>query len=404
MRKLFRSLPLLAAALMVLGAFPNCGEDGGGVKPPAPEGTEPSTYFAKGPADSASVSYRILLGWGATIEEGSIDHYEISWETPDNWQRVDVPESVFTTSTSNCCDEALPEFAQAVGDTVFPDSTYSEFHTLYVRAVSAGGKTDATPVALNFLSKTAAPLGAIITGINQSEFRSCPDVDVEWEATDIDGEVASYEYAMTSFDEYEAATGAPPASLDDVIDWLHTNPSQVAWQSTTETTATFLSLPPTQGGPNQHVFAVRAIDTNGAREQVLDAGDNVRSFGVRNYQENPLLTIRARNANSQQIGFWRSDLTIDPLVINETQRIRFTFQGDPQPFCRTISGFSHRGPEDTQFTAFDPAGTDFPFQDGGLFELWDPPASGNYTLAVRVRDIRGFQTEMTIPIQVDPAP
>jgi len=399
----FRLVPV-AAAIAFMGAFGPCGRTDNAVAPPAPEGTEPQTYFTRGPADSSNTNYRVRIGWGAVLEAGEVDHYEFSWETPSNWSGpVTSPESLFTTSADMCCTTVLPEFAG-----IAEDSTYSAFHTLYVRAVSKGGLTDQTPIRISFNSKSVAPSTDLLdaTGTDSpddEEELGCPDPIFYWSAVDLDGEIASYEYLLTSNDAYRNANGTDPATFADMIAWIQTMPL-ASWATTTETSRTYVALAITEDTTNQHVFAVRAIDNSGNRELVLDPSRNVRRVEVNMYENGPTLTVRALSSTNQIIGTWPGADPDAPLLLSVNQGVRFEFLAVPRPSvgCRPIAGYSHKSPDLTAFTPFEELATGFPTQDQlpGP-ELWRPQAVGDYELIVRVIDSRDFVAEVSVPITVN---
>jgi hypothetical protein len=406
MQRLLRILPI-ASALAFVGFFGTCSDSGSGPAPPSPQGTEPQTYLTRGPADSSDTDYRVRIGWGAVLDEGTNDYFEIAWESPTNWEGpITVPESLFATSADLCCATPLPQFAGA------GDSTYSRPHTLYVRAVSKGGLTDQTPARISFTSKSVAPSTAMLdvppdaNSPNDLESLFCPDPVFHWDAVDMDGTIASYEYLLTSNDDYRTANGSNPANFAEMIAWITSLPA-TAWSATTETSQLYVGLTPTVGTApaNQYVFAVRAIDNSGNRELVLDPIANVRRFDVQDYQNGPGLTVRARASNNALLGSWSDTNPGTPLALTINQGVRFEFIGlaSPSTGCRPLAGFAYREPGSSTFTPFSESNIGFPFQDAFPGpELWRPQTAGSFSLVVRVIDVRDFVTEVIVPITVSP--
>ena len=407
----------LAPALLGLVLGAGCGDDS---LPAAPGGEDrvPNTYITRGPIESTPVGHRVSIRWTSrddTTEAPAAraaDHFEIAWEDTTTWiGPITSTDSTFVTEASSvCCVEPPPAYVNKYGDT-YPDSVYSQLHTLFVRAVSPGGLIDPTPAFLTFDARTIAPTSSIEFSAADDDSQ-CPTTAFEWMASDIDGEVASYEWALVTTFEYEAAAGQPlPVDPDSagaaMADWLSADGS--LWDTTLETRMEFADLAetvsPDSTGGNDHDrwwLAVRAVDDAMATETILEPGRNLVAFDVYDVAGSggPLISIQGYRANSTPIteAHWNSS---EPefVFVSSVASMRFTVSAVTPTPCSEVVSFEYKTDSGT-YAPLTVVGS------SGAPQLWPlPPAaawqpgSGLHGFTVRVTGSNGRQRELTANVQ-----
>jgi hypothetical protein len=391
-----RAASILAIAALIAGGS-GCSDKESGIFP----NLEPNTRISTGPPERQDTSYLVNLFWFGWDDDGRVSHYEISWETPDNWVGpIFTTDSLFVLEASEtCCVEPLPEYG-----TQLPDSVYEQFHTFYVRSVDEQGAVDPTPAVRSFNSKTIAPYTEVTFGPNFQTWGT--DVEFEWVGNDDDGTVVSYEYMWTNDEQFNWEFGEGPVqTIPELIAWIDTltyrpdGPDSYSderiWKATTADSVVLLGMP--SGG--NYYFAVRAIDNAGAKEQVIDPNFNLRSFLVASDADGPRLTLISNIAGS-----WVSGEPSEQRDVFAGQGLRFRWTASPSPSGAEVAGFSH-AVEDTAFwSAFTMNDVEWPEQVDGQDEaLWFPSA-GVHKFFVRAIDFGGFIRVLSAEIEVFDGP
>lgn len=394
--------PLLAAALMAASLWAGCDSEPGVGVPNQP----PNTRLSAGPPELSDWSFEVNLFWFGWDDDGFVDHYEVAWETPDDWQGpIFGNDSLFVVAAQEtCCVDPLPEFGSPL-----PDSVYSQMHTVYLRAVDNDGNADETPAFRTFNAKTIAPYTEIVPPSPADLLNWSSRVIVNWEGHDDDGVVVGYKYALTTLDDYLRDTGqSAVGDLSRVIAWLdtityfpdfsgHYFTDSLVWHFTTDDSILFPNVTATIP-PNKIVFGVRAVDNAGAEEKILQPVINTRVFGITNIADGPNLRL-----NSNILGTWSSGQT-EVRDVFAGQGLRFEWRASPGPSGAPVAGFSHAVDDTAQWSPFSLADTEYPVQPtDGSEELWFPER-GAHTFFVRAIDAAGFIKVLAAKLQVYEGP
>jgi hypothetical protein len=377
--------PILLAGLAALAAFAaGCDDESGTLLP----NQEPNTRISAGPPEQKDTSFEVALFWYGWDEDGEVSHYEVAWETTDNWiGPIFATDSLFVLEASDtCCVDPLPEYG-----TILPDSVYSQFHTFYVRAVDGQGVPDPTPAVRSFNAKTIAPHTEVNFGPQNNQFWSS-NVQFNWTGIDDDGIVVSYERLLTNSDEFEYEFGRPPSGTGELLAWIDTltyrpipgggYSDERVWVPTDVDSVVYPNVQPRVGA---YIFAVRSIDNAGAKEKVLSVGENVRSFGVQSDLDGPRITLTSNAA-----GVWRSGETESVRDIFAGQGLLFRWTAIPGPSTAAVAGFSHAVEDTANWSAFTPTDKEWPEQTSGSNPVYWFPPSGTHKFFVRAVDIAGF--------------
>lgn len=379
--------------LMLLGA--GCESE----NPIGTENQEPNTRISLAPPEGSDASYSVDIFWFGFDDDGEISHYEIAWETEENWiGPIFGTDSTFVLSAADsCCGEPLPEFGSDIRDSV-----YQQFHTFYVRAVDDQGAEDKTPAFRTFNAKTIAPYTKINFGpVNSQDWGT--DVIFKWDGFDDDGVVVSYEYVLTSRVDYRNDhDGVEPSSLVELVAWADTltfrplpgggYSDERVWKPTLADSTLIPGVQPIPG--SSYIFIVRAIDNAGAKERGLAAGDNYRSFNVVANLDGPRLTLI-----SNVLGLWTVDDA--PRDVFQGQGIRFRWIGRPSSTSLApIAGYSYAVEDTSQWSAFSLNTLEWPEQiEGEDPQLWFPEP-GPHKFFLRAIDFAGFGRVLPASINV----
>jgi hypothetical protein len=405
-----RTLSPLAILAMMMGAvWSGCDTEPQALFP----NVEPNTRISAAPPERADASYSVHIYWFGWDEDGFVSHYEIAWETTDQWLGpIFATDSLFTVAASDtCCVPPLPEHGATP-----PDSIYEQFHTFYVRAVDNKGVPDPDPAHRSFNAKTIAPYTEIDFGpVTPQEWS--PNIKLKWLGKDDDGEVEQYRYAVSSVKEFIWDRGQDGKFIDYIawIDTLSYRPlgpqpgdrGPSPWLTTMVDSVEFLI--PEETTEDKHViFAVRAIDNAGAEERRLDRCDvhsngddqrdvgegNVSVFKVKNAAAGPRISLTSNVAGSK-----RSGEAADVREVFAGDGIRFTWSAQPGENGVAVAGYSRAIDDTSQWTPFSPNDTEYPPSIDGVEQFWFPSIR-DHAFFVRAIDFAGFIRVLVMNLEI----
>lgn len=378
--------PFAILGLLALAAF-SAGCDGEGGEPFL--NSPPNTRISLGPPEQADTSYLVDVFWFGFDDDGEVSHYEIAWETPDTWLGpIFSTDSLFVLDASDtCCVDPLPEYG-----TILPDSVYQQYHTIYVRSVDDDGAPDPTPAVRSFNAKTIAPYTEINFGPDNLQ-QWGTNVQFRWTGNDDDGVVVSYEWILTNGLEYQNEFGDLP-TIPELVAWVDTltyrplpgggYSDERVWKATTADSVVILGVAPIAG--SIHFFAVRSIDNAGAKERILNTGDNYRRFSTVVELDGPRLTLISNIAGS-----WTTGGSEGVRDVFAGEGIRFRWTGTPGTSESAIAGFSYAVEDTLRWEPFSLNSKEWPVQvlPNPPEELWFPQV-GPHNFYLRAIDFAGF--------------
>jgi hypothetical protein len=376
----------LAAAVgaAVMGA--GCGDEAQLLGP----NEAPNTRISAAPPEATDTGYVVNLFWFGWDDDGFVDHYEIAWETPENWiGPIFTNDSLFSVvAAESCCVSPLPEFPSGLRDSV-----YEQFHTFYVRSVDNNGVPDPTPAVRSFNAKTIAPYTTINFGPTD---RWGPSVEFEWTGEDQDGSVVAYERVLATQEQYSWDTGRS-YTTGGAIAWLDTltyfpiGPGQrkdsLPWEYTEVDSVVYpgVSVIDSDSLRALYLFAVRAIDDAGAKEQILTSPDNFRQFNIDPNLAGPNLFLRSNSA-----GAWRLGNPLRTRAVFAGQGLRFSWRASPGLSQTPVAGFSYAVEDTSDWTPFSSNTLEWPVQVPNEPEIFWFPPEGPHRFFVRAIDLGGF--------------
>jgi hypothetical protein len=402
--------PLLVLTFLLGVIWAGCDTESGFLLP----NEAPNTRISSGPPESRDTGYQVDLYWYGWDNDGYVDHYEIAWETPENWiGPIYAVDSTFSVrAADSCCVPPLPSQATALQDSVF-----EQYHTFYVRAVDNQGVPDESPSFRTFNAKTLAPHTEISYGPsflgnwgNQVTFK--------WRGTDPDGAVTSYRYALTSLFDFARDQGDTNPTIGRLLAWVDSityyprqgggyNTDSLVWRTTVEDSIVFRNVLTTAGIPppqskNKIVFAVRAVDNADAVEQVLTVPANVVVFDVLKSLNGPCISV-----TSNIVGTWNCFTARVPREIFSRRGLKFSWTATPGGSQTPVAGYSYAVDDTAGTSAWSPFSLntrEYPEQvDPNTETLWYPEA-GAHTLFLRAVDQAGFVNVLPINLQVFDGP
>jgi hypothetical protein len=375
---------------------------------PGADPSPPETIIVAGPPEGEATLYSVSFEWDGEDDDGFVSHYEISWESPDDWSApVFVTDSTFAVAAGDsCCVDPLKPKPD------LQDSVYQQWHTLFVRAVDDDELPEPTPACRSFNAKTIAPYTWILSGPVTGQFWS-PDVKFTWIGHDDDGVVEQYRYTVSSVREYRLDGQIDQGIVSEYIAWIDTltyrplpggargpNP----WTTTT-TDSIELLIPEetTEGLPV--IFAVRSIDNAGAEERRLDQhdgpwdgrGGNVSIFDVRTGLAGPRISLSSNVAGTK-----RSGEAEDVREVFAGQGLRFEWTAWPGPSQSAVAGYSYAVDDTSAWTPYSLDDREFPAPGAGE-EYWLPEA-GDHTFFVRAIDASGFSNVLSMSLKILESP
>lgn len=408
-------LPLLLPLILAVAMGSGCDTE-----PASPfANLEPNTRISAGPPEASDTGYTVNLFWFGWDDDGFVDHYEVAWETPDEWiGPIFTNDSLFAVQVSEtCCVEGLTDFPP-----VLHDSVYEQYHTFYVRAVDNDGAPDPTPAVRSFNAKTIAPWTTLTFGPFDNG-RWGTNVEFEWTGEDDDGSVVAYQRALANKRQYFWSTSLP-FTTQNFIAWLDTlryvpvGPGEykdsLIWEYTEIDSVVYPDVPiydtanpENPNSPLLYLFAVRSVDDAGATERVLSLSPkdqrasrgNVARFSVTDVLNGPRIAMRSNVAGTFRTG--------DPEETRELfagQGIRFEWRASPGPSGSPVAGFSYAVEDTAEWSPYSENAVEWPEQIQGDEEVLWFPQSGPHAFFVRVIDLGGFVNVLAAKLQVFDGP
>ncbi|NNE43023.1 MAG: hypothetical protein HKN12_02345 [Gemmatimonadetes bacterium] len=405
MRKSLLS-PAIAVVMLAIAVASGCGTEPEIFSPNLP----PNTRISAGPPEAQDTGYTVNLFWFGWDNDGFVSHYEIAWETPDEWiGPIFGNDSLFRVEVAEtCCVEPIPDFGTP------RDSVYEQYHTFFVRSVDNNGEVDETPAVRSFNSKTVAPH----TNTDAQRFPFGPrdgsvwgtSVEFEWVSEDDDGTVVSYERALATQEQFNWDTDIPFTNKA-FVQWLDTltyvpvGPNQykdsLIWEAAVEDSVVFPDLPDVDGTGARHLylFAVRAVDDAGAVERIVERPRNATRFTVSSFLNGPRLTVTSNIA-----GTWRTGSPATVRQVFAGNGLRFTWRATPGPSGTAVAGYSYAVEDTTDWTPFSINSVEWPEQVDGDEEILWFPDPGPHSFFVRAIDQGGFISVLKAQLDVFSGP
>jgi len=398
--------PLTILATIMGGLWSGCDTEPSTLYPNQP----PNTRISAAPVERDDTSYAVNINWFGWDDDGFVSHYEIAWETPDEWiGPIFSNDSLFTVAASgSCCVPPLPEHGPMP-----PDSVYEQFHTFFVRSVDNKGVPDPVPAHRSFNAKTVAPYTQIQFGPAIAQFWS-PNVKIKWLGSDDDGSVEEYLYAVSSVKEFVLDGRADNGRVDEYIAWIDTlsyrplgqgrrGPSP--WTRTTTDSLEVLIPQETTDGLAA-IFAVRSIDNAGAVERRLDPhqgpgenqAGNVTIFQIRNNLGGPVISLSSNAAGTK-----RSGEAEDVREVFAGQGIRFTWSARPGQSGAPVAGYGWAVDDTSSWEPFSLNSREYPESIDGEEQFWFPD-EGDHAFFVRAIDFAGFINTLVMRLKIFPGP
>jgi hypothetical protein len=406
--------PLLALLLALALVWAGCDAEPGFLRPNVP----PNTRISAGPPEAQPTGYQVELFWFGWDDDGFVDHYEVAWESPENWiGPIFSNDSLFVVAAAeSCCVPPPPEDAGIA----LSDSVFQQYHTFYVRAVDNNDVPDESPSFRTFNARSLAPYTEIRSGPSHLGIWGT-DVTFKWEGKDDDGVAVSYKYALASFFDFAHDTGDTTPTTGELLAWIDSltyypvagggyNTDSLVWRPTTQDTVRFRNVTlttdiadPPELNKNKIIFAVRAIDNAGAEEQVLTLSSsnpgNVVVFDVKKRVNGPCISVV-----SNIIGNWNCFSDREPRGVFRGRGLRFNWSARPGGSGTPVAGFSYAVDDTALWTAFSTNTRTYPPETvPGTPEYWFPDR-GLHTLYIRAVDRGGFINVLPINVEIFSGP
>lgn len=336
-------VPFLALLLCLLALLPlGCGSEDdvrvGNIRP--------HVRLTGGIVPQDTVSYTAELFWNGWDDDGVIDHYEYAIDIPAQFTRaeIDDPRPVGIAWRDTTVFRASFLFRVTRPDSVIgsdgrqvPRGRWIGEHTFYVRAIDNEGDTspaaDLTFNATTISPKTTITLPRVVAGGNGILLVG-RQVTISWDGVDPDSpnprpKPVYYEWKLI-----------PVISLINATDpnyIVNESPGpDYPWVRVGgDTTTVRLSLNP----PKNYVFAVRAVDEAGAKEDHYDFPRNalrLQSSGAP-FVGRPTLICRERTLGTNT--FPRDGDVVD-YEVPSGRTLRWDFSSDAQSYGGVIQGYN----------------------------------------------------------------
>jgi hypothetical protein len=395
-------LGLLAIGLLILAG---CGKR---VVEPNHRGHAPDTQLTLGPVEGDTVSFWVHLYWSAFDADGEVLAYR--WAVDPDSEKAGSPA---TWRRTNATDTTL----------IFPVDpvSASKRHVFLVAAEDNDGLVDPTPASRSFSSTTLPPTSRIESGPADAAPAS-PDFTFRFSGVDPDGKLLEQIIGATPVDSFQYLLLRVGMVNDYSIPrppWHQPLPDPfgpVYYDLIGQATGDSLLYPHgdwpwigvrgtqkrfTDMSPGEYVFAVRAVDVAGAKEQGITANltairAHVRHFTVVHVPPpppGPTLTV----LSSVCFG---SLAEVSPIVDYVAPRLRmfageiisFSWTGDASSYGGEIVGYDY---------ALDDSSGLGDRYDSGLTAVTLGPdrlTPGSHALYVRCADDGGRVVTVILPL------
>jgi hypothetical protein len=347
----------------------------------------------QGPLESDTTGLEVHFYWYGTDKDGEIARYRFAIDDqdgkpPSEWQTTRATDSTFRF-------------------TVGPGSTKQ--HRFKVAAEDDQGHIDPTPAGRVFSSQTIPPTSCVTKGPGGG-YVVGTTFAFAWSGTDPDGSetggpapVDSFEYmllrpgSVADPDNPGAHQPLPPYSEPVYLDLIRRATGDALpepyddwkWTGIRGTGKKFQGV-----APGELVFALRAVDIAGAREDLIERGCNMRRFAVTTKSVGPTLVIyEGLPPTLYPAAAGPIDVARSPLEIMGGQPASFSWLANADFYGGVIDGYTWALNDTMAFPPYDPHLTAITLTPSQL-------PDGPQWLYVRVRDTDGATTTAGLPLQV----
>lgn len=327
--------------LLLLG-LTACGHDRG----TRVDNHRPFVRVTGGPIAGDTTRYTAELFWSGWDDDGVVDHYQYALDIPDHFTAAEINDprdvgiawrdtSAFRASfllTTPRSDSMIDS-----GGLLVPRNRHIGSHTFWVRAVdNEGAISDAASVSFNAFTvnpRTTITIPRVVAGASGSLLVG-RQVTVGWDGVDPDSPDPSQ---RPSFYEWKLIPMTGLLGVEDAnyVVNVSPGPSEPWYRVGGDTTQVRVNLNP----PRLYVFALRAVDEAGAREERFDFPRNALKLqsSSASFVGRPVLTIRERGLGTNV--FPRDGQTIE-FEIPVGRSLRFEFAADAQSYGGVIQAFN----------------------------------------------------------------
>ena len=394
-----------AVVFLGIATLAGCGKHvvGPGQRPP-------ETQLTAGPAEGDTVSFRIRFYWNGYDRDGEVVAYRwaVDPDSPLTFSPPDWHRTAATDTTLVLQVDPLRATAR---------------HVFEVTAEDNDGLVDPTPAARYFSTTTLPPTSKIVTGPADGALVS-QNFTFGFSGIDPDGKdlgtiiqpapVDSFQYLLLRVgmvNDYSIPLPPwhqpLPASFSseyyDLIgqatgDTLLYPHGDWAWTGVRGTQKRFRDM-----SPGEYVFAIRAVDVAGAREQGITSSsaairDHIRHFTVTYVPPPPTVPILTVSSSA-----WLGSVgLLSPIVyytapevqMFEEAAISFSWDGDTSTYGGQLLGYDYALDDTTGLgDRYDPTLTAVTFGRDRL-------TPGGHTFYVRCSDSVGHAATISIPLTI----
>ena len=337
------ALVVLLALVTGLGFLPGCGGAPPGVRY---ANLRPFVRMTGSIVPQDTVSYTAEFFWNGWDDDGIIDHYQYAIDIPPRFTReqIDDPAPVGIAWRDTLAFRATflfhvdrPDSMIGADGRLVPRGRWIGPHTMYVRAVdNEGAVSRAADLAFNATSiepVTTITLPRVVSGSNGILLVG-RQVKIAWEGRDPDN---SRPNAKPSYYEWKlipvvSLLNTPDASYvvnespGPAYDWVRVGG---------DTTTVSLLLNP----PQNYVFAVRAIDEAGAREDRFEFPRNALRLqsSAATFVGRPTLICRERTLGTNT---FPNDGDVVDYEVPVGRSLRWDFNSDAQSYGGVVQGYN----------------------------------------------------------------
>jgi len=393
-----RNVGLLFLALGTLLLASSCSK-----KPVGPDRIEiygPETELTYAPVQYDTTSFRVHLYWNGYDNDGEVVrfHYAIDADSL-------LPITRWRTTTAK--DTALLFLVDPIQEL--------RLHSFKVAAEDNYGLIDRTPASRVFSAKTLPPRSQIDRGPAAFNGVVGPSFTFQWSGVDPDGgetggpaPVDSFQYMLLRVGSVADTTlphdPLPPFNLALYTQLIrsafgdglpagnaatHTRWDDWKWIGLRALQNRFRNV-----APGEYVFALRAVDIAGAREQDLAFVRNIRHFTVTTTDAGPWLIVRSNIATGAVAGGSGPKFQLgSQLQMFQGETASFSWNASAQDYGGEVVGYTYALDDTSTFPVLDPRATGVTFEPSQL-----PP--GPHFFYVRAVDDGGLVSNAVVRLLV----